>query len=228
MADTVKEQRTLFKPEVKNAFTGEKLMRDGKPENIFNEKRKAGLLRLAEDEAQLMEYGEPHPVTGKRQTRPKSVGTVYDIPPDNGTYCPDKVDPTGAEATDINKIMERIDPAGRQFSNAIAQGLQTDAGMYYDNFIDAPTFQEAQNLFIHATQQFDMLPAKLRNKFENNPAEFLRYVNDPANLEESYQLGIRVKKVEPEKDATNRDVINAIRETAKGSKKTPKGEDSDG
>lgn len=192
-------------------------------ETNYEEKRAAGLAALQLHMGELVEYGEPHPITGKRQTRPRHIGTVYDIPPDNGTYCADQVDRTGHESVDINELMKKYDPAGKQFAKAITQGLQTDAGMYYDDFIDAPTFEQALNQSIHAEQQFAMLPANLRNRFENNPVNFLKYVNDPKTLDEQYSLGIRVKKVEPVKDATIKDVVDAIKGAATPPKTAGKG-----
>lgn len=159
----------------------------------FEIQREKGLAQKALDDGELVEYGEPHPITGMRQMRPKSVGATYDIPPDNGTYAPNRVDLTGADAVDINAIMDRIDPAGKQFANAVAQGLLTDAGMKYDNFIEAPDFQNALNLSIHAQQQFNRLPADLRERFGHDPAKFLNYIHDPQKLEEQYLLGLRVR-----------------------------------
>lgn len=202
-----------------NIFTGE-LDMDTRPEVEIQ--REKGREQKKLHEAEMEEYGEPHPYTGKRMERPKSTGMTYDIPPIDGTYSPNQVDKTGADATDINKIMDRIDPAGKQFSNAIAQGLVTDAGMRYDDFTAAPDFQAAQNTFIHATQQFQRLPANLRSRFDHDPVKFLDYMHDEKNMEEQYQLGIRVKKPVEEKDATNKDVIKAIQESSKTKKNTPK------
>lgn len=216
----------VIKPEIKNAFTGEKYVKD-LVLTAYEEQRKKGLEQKKLHTAELIEYGEPHPITGKRQTRPKSVGKTYNIPPDDGTYCPDKVDRTPGASVDINELMKKWDPSGKQFSNAIAQGITTDAGMRYDDFTDSKSLQEALNITIHAEQQFLMLPAAIRNKFENDPIKFLDYVNDEKTLEEQYALGIRVKKEEPPKDATLKDVVDAVNATAKTKKTPSKGGDTD-
>lgn len=213
---------------ITNPFTGEKRMH-GKtnPKNQFEEQRALGKKHLELDQAELVEYGEPHPHTGERQTRPKSLGRVYDIPPNDGTYCPNKVDLTGAEAVDINALMKKWDPSGEQFKKAISQGWTTDAGLNYDDFTDAKTLQEALDITIHAQQQFDTLDAKIRNQFQNNPIEFLKFVNDEKTLEEQYKMGIRIKKPETPKTATLDDVVKAVQDTAKTKKQTPKGGDSE-
>lgn len=215
------------KPKIKNAFTGEPYMK-GTPETKFEEKRRTGLALKKLHEGELIEFGEPHPITGKRQTRPRSVGTVYDIPPDNGTYCEDKVDHEGKEYVDVNELMKKWDPAGTQFSKLLTQGHVTTAGLPYDDYTDAPTFQEALDIAIHGKEQFAALPANIRNRFENDPVRFLQYVNDPSTLEEQYSLGIRIKKVEPPKDATLKDVVDAVKGTAKPPKTAGKGGSTDG
>lgn len=209
---------------ITNPFTGEKRMAGERtPETIFAEKRAAGLALRAKEAGQQKYFGEPHPYTGELQSRPKHIGRTYDIPPDDGTYCPDQVDLVGAEAVDINQIMKKWDPSGKQFNKAIAQGMTTDAGMFYDDFTDSKSLQDALEITIHAKQQFEMLPAEIRNRFENEPGRFLDFVNDPKTLEEQYKLGIRIKKKEAPKDATLKDVINTLEKTGKGSKAVRKG-----
>lgn len=214
--------------QITNPFTGEKRMAgESNPKTLYEERRKRGLAQKHADDKARTDFGEPHPYTGELQTRPRSVGRVYDIPPEDGTYTPDQVDPTGADSVDINKLMEKYDPAGKAFAKAITQGITTDAGMAYDDFTDAKTLQEALDISIHAQQQFAMLPANLRNRFENNPINFLNFVNDEKTLDEQYNLGIRVRPVEPPKAATLDDVVTAVRETAKTKKTPSKGVESD-
>lgn len=59
-------------------------------------------------------------------------------------------------------------------------------------------YQAALNTVIAVEDSFVQLPAKLRERFRNDPSEFVRYVSDPSNLEESYSLGIRVRPKAPE------------------------------
>lgn len=202
---------------MKNAFTGEPLVRT---DTSYEAKRKAGIKQRELELAEIIQGGE--------REKPKGRGRIYDIPPDNGTYCEDQVDQTGAGATDINAIMKRIDPSGKAFNQAILSNAHTEAGMFYGDFTDAQTLQESLNIVKHAEEQFQTLDADLRNRFENDPVKFMQYIHDPAKLEEQYALGLRKKPVVPEPETTLKDVERAIRETAKPSKKASKGEDSDG
>lgn len=202
---------------MKNAFTGEELQR---PEITFEAKRKAGIKLRELETSEIITTGE------RGIERPKSRGRTYDIPPDNGTYCEDQVDQEGGDY-DLNAIMKRLDPTGKKFSRAVASGMVSDAGMAYGDFTDPKSLQEALNITMHAEEQFALLPVDVRNRFDNNAVRFLEYMHDPKMEEEHVKLGFRVKKEVKEPDATNKDVINAIKETAKGSKKAPKGGDSD-
>jgi len=162
-------------------------------------------------------------VDGDGHERPKSRGRLY-------TECIGHdivVDQTGKEQADINFIMRRIQKTG-QLADLIAQGMQSQNGMMYGDFTDAPTFQEAMNITLHARDQFSRLDAHIRNRFDNDPAKFLDFVHDPKNAEEMLNMGLRKPKPpEPEPDAKLKDVVDAIKGTAKPSKKAPKGESED-
>jgi len=51
-------------------------------------------------------------------------------------------------------------------------------------------FQSAMNLVIEAQESFMALPAAIRKKFGNDPAQFLEFTSDEANLEAMYDLGL--------------------------------------
>jgi len=57
-------------------------------------------------------------------------------------------------------------------------------------------YQSAANAVIAANQSFAALPAKIRNRFNNDPAALLAFIEDDANAEEAYALGI-LKRPEP-------------------------------
>lgn len=45
-------------------------------------------------------------------------------------------------------------------------------------------FKEAIDLVMEAQELFDDLPSKVRTHFDNDPAQFLDYVNDPDNVKD--------------------------------------------
>lgn len=60
-------------------------------------------------------------------------------------------------------------------------------------FTDLPDpfqYQDGLNLVIQAQASFDALPSGLRNRFENDPAQFLAFMTNPANQDEMIKLGL--------------------------------------
>lgn len=83
---------------------------------------------------------------------------------------------------DINRIVAKYQKTGiidhaRKFSGeyAFATGLD---------------FQAAMELVKNGEEMFAALPSSLRNRFANDPAQFLDFVQDPANAQELVDLGL--------------------------------------
>jgi len=59
-------------------------------------------------------------------------------------------------------------------------------------FDDVPgnDFQEAMLLVTKAQQTFDDLPSDIRKKFDNEPAKFLDFVQDPKNTDQMVEMGL--------------------------------------
>ena len=70
----------------------------------------------------------------------------------------------------------------------------------YGDFSDMESFHEAQGIIAHANQQFAMLSAETRERFGNDPAKFLEFVNDPQNNEEKVKMGLAKKNDPPPVD----------------------------
>lgn len=60
-------------------------------------------------------------------------------------------------------------------------------------------FQEAMLIVTKAQQTFESLPSGVRKQFNNNPAEFLDYVQNPENIDGMIKLGLaeRLPAVQP-------------------------------
>lgn len=84
---------------------------------------------------------------------------------------------------DINNIMRRFEKDG------ILNHFNTYRGDYGD-FTDCPEYHDAQNKVISANEMFMTLPAKVRDRFKNDPGGFLAFVADKKNLPEMYELGL--------------------------------------
>lgn len=125
-------------------------------------------------------------------SRPRSRGAVYG--PDDTL-----VDQVGDGFTNVNDIMKRFDrlPSAQELQ---AAGLTS--GGYYIDCIGAPDYETALQISNAAKNQFAMLPAGVRARFENNPEKFLKFVVDDANTEECIQMGLKTRRPKPDQPPT--------------------------
>ena len=103
---------------------------------------------------------------------------------DSGLEC---LDPTMAqqqfrEECDINTIMERFGRTGELIAPIRMP--------QYGDFDGVNDYHSAMNAIVEAQQTFDSLPAKLRARFSNDPAEFLDFCMNEENRDEAIRLGL--------------------------------------
>lgn len=98
-----------------------------------------------------------------------------------------------AEECDINTIVRRFGITGE-----LPQGVRMPT---YGDFTTVVDFQTAMNAIVSARESFEEMPADVRYRFHNDPAEFVDFCSDPANRAEAEKLGLVVPKaeVEPER-----------------------------
>lgn len=102
------------------------------------------------------------------------------------------VEQSHKDPCDINLIMKQYQRTG------IINHLR-DYGDSYES-VDAITFHEAMNVVTNANMMFDALPSNLRKRFDNDPAQFLDFVNDEANYDEMVDLGLAQRRPVPAPD----------------------------
>lgn len=84
---------------------------------------------------------------------------------------------------DINQILRKY----------VKTGLMThinEQSPQYGDFSNPPLYQDAMNRVIEAQKSFMTLPAAIRKRFNNDPAEFLEFVSQPDSLEELRKMGL--------------------------------------
>lgn len=94
------------------------------------------------------------------------------------------------EECDINRIMARY----------LATGVPPPAGVktaLYGDFTLASDYFEAKMMVVRANQQFASLPAKVRDRFSNDPSQLLEFVSNRDNLAEARALGLLKDEAEP-------------------------------
>lgn len=128
------------------------------------------------------------PVIGWYQPHDRSSdydGRVLDPKTGELVYLPSMTKQSEMAACDINNIVREFSLTGQvqHISAKAAQGA----------FLDLPTrldYQESLNAIIAAEAAFMALPAKVRNRFDNDPGKFLEFFTDPANQDEAIAMGL--------------------------------------
>lgn len=97
------------------------------------------------------------------------------------------------EECDLGMIIKRFSatPEG-------LEALQKAQAFVQDRFSDVsdiPDFRTALDLVKRADEAFLRLPPKVRTRFDNDPAAFLDFVDDPKNVNEMVELGLLERPV---------------------------------
>lgn len=87
---------------------------------------------------------------------------------------------------DINTIVNRFLKTG------IFDATNKHAPKYGD--CTGLEFQAGMETVLKAQKMFDELPALVRNRFQNDPGQFLDFVHDEKNVEEAIRLGLLQRK----------------------------------
>lgn len=111
------------------------------------------------------------------------IHSAYDPPEDPGIsgFEETLTQQQFKEECDINIIMERYTQTGEvpQFN-----------GAFFDDFVDVQDFQSSQNALLAAQEEFLSLPARIRERFGNDPGKLLDFVSWEENRAEAIELGL--------------------------------------
>jgi len=86
---------------------------------------------------------------------------------------------------DINNIVKEFTP--QAMAELTVMNLQN--GRYLD-LPDGIDYQMSLEILRKVDEDFASLPAKIRARFDNDPAQFLEFFKDPANQDEAIKLGL--------------------------------------
>lgn len=86
---------------------------------------------------------------------------------------------------DINNIMAKFD----YDMSLVRDDLNNARGDFLD-LATMPSYHDSLNAVLAANQAFADLPASIRKRFDNDPAEFLLFVHDPKNRDEMRTMGL--------------------------------------
>lgn len=120
---------------------------------------------------------------------------------------------------DINNIMKKFNKTG-QLPDMIKKDPQ------FGDFSQAAAFQEAQHTVIHAVEQFQALPSRVRERFHNDPERFLSWVHSEASEKEMRDMGLLVERnpgaPEPQKESPKKAKIRHQEPKPSEEEKNPK------
>ena len=83
----------------------------------------------------------------------------------------------------VNNIMKKYEKYG------IIEHVNNHQAAYGD-FSDVSDYQTSLNAVMAANDAFMELPAAIRKQFDNNPATFVAFVEDPNNQEKLIEMGL--------------------------------------
>lgn len=106
---------------------------------------------------------------------------------------PTKTQQQFREEADINTIVRRFKVTG-----LAPQGVRVPQ---YGDFTAAVDFRQSMDAIRAAQISFMAMPAKVRERFGNDPQSFLEFCSDANNLDEMRKLGLAVPKKEDAKPA---------------------------
>lgn len=118
------------------------------------------------------------------------IRTAYDPSVDEGVLFIDRFGELEISRTvqsekdncDINILMDRYQKSG---VIPVMQGAPI-----YGDFTELPDYRGAVETVMKADKAFSSLPAKVRAEFDNDPARFLEFAQDPVNEARMRDMGL--------------------------------------
>lgn len=105
-----------------------------------------------------------------------------------------------AEECDVNALMARYEKTGEMIPGRVQREPR------YLDLSDVPDLHQAMSVLHAAEAAFNDLPAMVRRQFENDVQEFVRFAEDPANLDQLRQWGL-AKPAEPDPEPLKVQVV---------------------
>lgn len=107
------------------------------------------------------------------------------------------------DEVDINNIVRKYKVTG--------EFPETKQG-YYADVSNIPDYQQAVEIVKTAQESFNLLPAKIRAEFMNDPGTMLKWLENPANGPRAIELGLiegDTSKIQPQSPETKKEENNS-------------------
>jgi phage internal scaffolding protein len=102
----------------------------------------------------------------------------------SGLVCeePTRTQQHHKDECDINVILERFGKTGQMPVNALSATYGDFSGVY--------DYHTAMNALIASESEFAALPANIRARFDNEPSNLIKFLDNPENKSEAEKLGL--------------------------------------
>lgn len=105
--------------------------------------------------------------------------------------CISRTDPTGAEMTDLNYLVNKYTP--NELANYLAMKNMGKQPIMGHDFSKEPNLQDSMNEVVRLQNEFKKLSPEVHAHFKN-VHEFLKFTDNPKNVEQMLKLGLATKK----------------------------------
>ena len=117
----------------------------------------------------------------------KTFKTIYNYVQNDGVDFkePSMTQQQFKDECDINKIMDRYLKTG-----VLSDPLDRRVTPKYGDYAEIGDYMDHMNKVVEANEMFEALPASIRKRFNNNPADLIEFVMDANNRAEAELLGL--------------------------------------
>lgn len=124
-----------------------------------------------------------------------------------------QTDQSFKDQCDVNNIVKRYEQTGQMPHITRAVGTYMDSTQFGD-------YAESLQRVLNANDAFMMLPATIRERFANDPAKLIEFMQNPNNSEEGVKLGLLVETKNANANAEKQNATNANTQTANANANT--------
>ena len=93
------------------------------------------------------------------------------------------------DEADINHLIDNYTRTGSFYDMRTLMRMKPRQPVFAD-FTNIPDFEMGQNMIARGTEMFELLPVKIRERFNNSPELLLAFLRDKSNEEEAVKLGL--------------------------------------
>lgn len=97
-------------------------------------------------------------------------------------------------ATSGESLTHQSERTRADINNLVKRGIvpPDPAQLHFRDFSDGADFQAVQDSIVQVRESFDSLSSDIRDRFKNDPAKLIDFVNNPQNAAEAADMGLLI------------------------------------